>query len=432
MRERILGVRTKGTEFMTASSKRAGRRRWGLVAAIAATCLTAVGVFAGPAVAAASPPDPNRPDIELSVEASIDRPFTWTIDKTADKQNVTLQPGETTTVNYTVTVTPTEGTTTWSAVGEILVYNKEPEAVTVNSVTNVISGVGPSTLTCPGSTFPRQLNSGAQLRCRFTSEVPDNSSRTSTATASVGTSEFTVSQPIDFGTAVDNRIDHCVSVHDSVAGLLAEQICVNKVDKTVQYWREIGPYAECGQYTVPNTAWFITNDTAARGEDSFTVNVTVPCAQPCSLGDLVWIDKNKDGVQNDGVASGVNGVRLELLDSSYRVVARTTTANNPATGAPGWYRFEVECGKAHRVHAAFSNFFFGGALVGTFTTWFDVGSEETDSDAYPLLAFTPKVTVASGADTSVDLGFVKLKFNDWCGWYDKWEKHDKWQKDDKR
>lgn len=133
MRERILGVRTKGTEFMTASSKRAGRRRWGLVAAIAATCLTAVGVFAGPAVAAASPPDPNRPDIELSVEASIDRPFTWTIDKTADKQNVTLQPGETTTVNYTVTVTPTEGTTTWSAVGEILVYNKEPEAVTVNS-----------------------------------------------------------------------------------------------------------------------------------------------------------------------------------------------------------------------------------------------------------------------------------------------------------
>ena len=128
----------------------------------------------------------------------------------------------------------------------------------------------------------------------------------------------------------------------------------------------------------------------------------------------------------------MNGVRLELLDSSYRVVARTTTANNPTTGAPGWYRFEVECGKAYRVHAAFSNFFFGGALTGTFTTWFGVGSEASDSDVYPLLAFTPRVSVASGSDTSVDLGFVKLKYYDWCSWYDKHEKHDKWEKDGRR
>jgi SdrD B-like domain len=399
-------------------------RRAVVVAIVAAF----VGVLAGPA-SASNAPDPTRPDIELSVNASIDRPFTWTIDKTADKQDVTLQPGETTTVNYTVTVTPTEGTTSWSAVGEIIVYNKDLEPVTVNSVTNVISGVGPSTLTCPGSTFPRQLNSGAQLRCRFTSEVPDNSNRTSTATASVGTSEFTVTQPIDFGTAIDNRIDHCVSVHDSVAGLLAEQICVNKVDKTVAYSRQIGPYAECGSYSVPNTAWAITNETGTRVEDSFTVDVDVPCTQPCSLGDFVWMDKNKDGVQNDGVTSGVNGVKLALLDRSYRVVARTTTANNPATGAAGWYRFEVECGKEYRVHAEWSNFFWGGPLAGTFTTWFDVGSESTDSDVYPLLLFTPKVIVASGSDTSVDLGFVKLQYHDWCRWYDRHEQHDKWQKD---
>ena len=70
----------------------------------------------------------------------------------------------------------------------------------------------------------------------------------------MGSSVFTVSAPVDFGTAIDNRIDHCVSVNDSYAGLLAEQICVNKVDKTVTYTREIGPYAQCGEYTVPNTA----------------------------------------------------------------------------------------------------------------------------------------------------------------------------------
>jgi hypothetical protein len=400
---------------MRVLGKRAGCCRWGLVAAIAAASM---GVFAGPA--AANPPDPNRPNIELTVNASIDRPFTWAIDKTADKQEVTLKPGETTTVNYTVTVTPTEGTTTWSAVGEIFVYNKEAEAVTVNSVTNVISGVGPATLTCPGSTFPRTLNSGAQLKCRFVAEVPDNSSRTSTATASIGTTEFTAEAPIDFGTAIDNRIDHCVAVHDSMAGLLAEQICVNKVDKTVEYSRQIGPYAECGEYSVPNTAWAITNHTDTRVEDSFSVRVHVACPpQVCDLGDYVWIDKNKDGRQNDGVTSGVNGVRMELWNASHQLVATTVTANNPTTGAPGWYRFEVECGAVYKVRVAFTNFLFGRPLAGTFTTWFGVGSDDLDSDGFPLLAFSPPVSVASGSNTTVDFGFVKLNYHDWCNWHNK-------------
>lgn len=406
---------------MVVSVRRRRRASWGFVAAVTAVVIAATGVFAQ--AAAANPPDPTRPDIELTVNASIDRPFTWQIDKTADKQNVTLQPGETTTVTYTVTVTPTEGTTRWSAVGEIIVYNKELDAVTVNSVTNVISGVGPATVTCQGAPLPRQLNSGAQLRCRFFADLPDNSNRTSTATASVGSSSFTVSAPVDFGTPIDNRIDHCVSVNDSYAGLLAEQICVNKVDKTVTYTREVGPYAECGEYTVPNTAWAITQHTDTRVEDSFNVKVNVPCPRPCELGDYVWKDKDKDGKQDESWMYGLNGVRLELLNASGAVVATTTTANHPTTGKPGYYRFQVVCGAEYKVRVKASNFANGGVLDDYVLTTRNAAADNIDSDGNPLTNASHTVVVPSGADLTVDFGFVSKK-KDCDDKYDKY-KHDR-------
>jgi hypothetical protein len=246
----------------------------------------ATAAFALPA--AANPPDPTRPDIELTVRASIDRPFTWEIEKTADKESVKLKPGETSTVNYSVTVKETEGATGWSAFGEILVYNKALDPVMVNSVTNVISGVGPATVTCQGEPLPRQLNSGAQLRCRFTVELPDNTDRVSTATASVGDGEFTVSAPVVFATALDNRIDACVAIYDSLLGLLDEQTCVNKANKTVTYSTTVGPYEKCGDYKVENTAWAITNHTGARVEDKHVLRVEVECEKECK-------DKHKWG-----------------------------------------------------------------------------------------------------------------------------------------
>ena len=57
-----------------------------------------------------------------------------------------------------------------------------------------------------------------------------------------------------------------------------------------------------------------------------------------SIGDFVWIDWNGNGVQDAG-ESGINGVTVKLLNSSGQVIATTTTANNPTTGAPGYYLF---------------------------------------------------------------------------------------------
>jgi hypothetical protein len=251
-------------------------RRWGLTAAVAAVCLVATAVLAGPAVA--NPPDPDRPDIELSATASVDRPFTWSIEKTADVSELTLEPGQTATVNYTITASVVEEPTGYSVYGDVFVYNKENQAVTVSAVTVNISGVGPANVTCLPLTLPlpRSLNSGSQMRCRYSLPLPDNSNRVATATAHVDSSTFQATKLIDFVNApVDNRIDQCIEVYDSWAGPLG-QICVNKVNKTVKYGRDIGPF-DCGEHDVVNTAWFVTNETETIGSSSWTVKVKVPC-----------------------------------------------------------------------------------------------------------------------------------------------------------
>jgi SdrD B-like domain len=70
--------------------------------------------------------------------------------------------------------------------------------------------------------------------------------------------------------------------------------------------------------------------------------------QPASLGDYVWTDTNRNGVQDEPPANGLNGVTVELYSpgpdgvagtADDVLVATTVTANDTA-GNPGVYRFE--------------------------------------------------------------------------------------------
>ena len=56
------------------------------------------------------------------------------------------------------------------------------------------------------------------------------------------------------------------------------------------------------------------------------------------IGNLVWDDVDNDGIAEDGEA-GINGVTVELLNADGDVIAVTTTATSPVTGADGWYEF---------------------------------------------------------------------------------------------
>ena len=116
---------------------------------------------------------------------------------------------------------------------------------------------------------------------------------------------------------------------------------------------------------VPPTGWVVspqdagTDDTAdsdANAADGRTIVTTLdndeydptwdcglylPEPEPASIGDLVWHDLNKDGIQDDG-EPGIDDVTVTLYDAAGAVVGTTTTAGG------GLYLFEdLEPGDYH-------------------------------------------------------------------------------------
>ncbi|WP_214627359.1 SdrD B-like domain-containing protein [Paenibacillus agaridevorans] len=59
------------------------------------------------------------------------------------------------------------------------------------------------------------------------------------------------------------------------------------------------------------------------------------------IGNYVWLDRNRDGVQNDGPESGINGITVKLYKVGDPTFIRTTTtADSTGLGNPGYYLFD--------------------------------------------------------------------------------------------
>jgi hypothetical protein len=82
--------------------------------------------------------------------------------------------------------------------------------------------------------------------------------------------------------------DECINVSDDKAGALGTACAgVDTLPKTFNYTQNLS-YNTCGVRQYVNTASFLTNDTATTGSDSWTVNVTIPCATGCTLTQGYW------------------------------------------------------------------------------------------------------------------------------------------------
>ncbi len=66
-----------------------------------------------------------------------------------------------------------------------------------------------------------------------------------------------------------------------------------------------------------------------------------------SIGDFVWHDLNKNGIQDAG-EPGINGVTVNLLDDGGNVIATTVTATGPG-GNDGFYEFSGLCAGEYKV-----------------------------------------------------------------------------------
>jgi len=114
-----------------------------------------------------------------------------------------------------------------------------------------------------------------------------------------------------------------------------------------------------------------------------------------SIGDFVWYDLDKDGIQDAGEA-GVPGITVTLYNASTGAVIKTTTTN-----AQGLYMFTNVPAGSYTV--GFSNLPSGYTFTNT-----GAGTSATDSDPNPNTGRTGTITVAGTGNviTTVDAGLV--------------------------
>jgi len=131
--------------------------------------------------------------------------------------------------------------------------------------------------------------------------------------------------------------------------------------------------------------------TVVSGQTDKSVDAGVLAA--ATIGDKVWIDKNGNGLQDDGCDSGMAGVTVELRNAAGNVVKTTTTDSD------GNYKFSVEAGTYSVSVKAPSGYVLTTAGVGS-----DRGLD-SDADASGNLG---TVTVSAGQNVSnLDAGMYQ-------------------------
>ena len=131
----------------------------------------------------------------------------------------------------------------------------------------------------------------------------------------------------------------------------------------------------------------------AHGENNDTVDAGMTV--PASLGDFVWEDLNKNGVQDQG-EPGIQGVTVELLDEQGSVLNSTTT------DAAGAYSFVDLDPGTYRVRFTTPNNYNPAPQNAG-------GDDVLDNDADPVTGETQLITLISNQrDLTIDAGYYRL------------------------
>ena len=125
-----------------------------------------------------------------------------------------------------------------------------------------------------------------------------------------------------------------------------------------------------------------------------------------SVGNYVWFDENKDGLQNEPAGNGVNGIAVYLYDAG-GVVQDSTLTQNDLNGHPGYYLFDSIPPANYYIEFEIpASFSYSLAQQGA------GGSDINDSDATALVGDTLSARtetftlVANQYDPSWDAGII--------------------------
>ncbi|NRD19919.1 hypothetical protein HNV08_07660, partial [Winogradskyella eckloniae] len=107
----------------------------------------------------------------------------------------------------------------------------------------------------------------------------------------------------------------------------------------------------------------------------YTTTLIINEENKVKIGNYVWLDVNENGIQDEGVASGINGVTVRLFHcNDDTMIDSDVTMNNSINGEPGYYEFEV-CANSGDYYIKFNN-----APEGYEFTSSNVGDDTLDSD----------------------------------------------------
>ena len=145
------------------------------------------------------------------------------------------------------------------------------------------------------------------------------------------------------------------------------------------------------------TAQNVNNGEQVLASEPIKVGVEIKENSKAEIGDFVWIDNNKNGIQ-DADEIGLNGIEVELYDEGNNLIASTTTADN-FDGKPGYYLFTNLNGGKYYVKFILPD--------GCSFTQKNAGDSEHDSDVDITTGKTPIIDLSSGKqDRSWDAGVV--------------------------
>jgi hypothetical protein len=162
--------------------------------------------------------------VTKTAETSLTRTYKWKIQKDYDA-TYDLFAGAGVTHGYKVTVTPDGYTDSgWKVSGKIEITNPAPIAAMLTEVSDIVSPEIAAIVDCPTLLIP----AGGKLTCTYSAILPDATSRTNTATATlqnyhhkldapkaIGTTGFSGATAVEFSAAIITELNKEITVSDT-------------------------------------------------------------------------------------------------------------------------------------------------------------------------------------------------------------------------
>jgi len=209
---------------------------------------------------------------------------TWDLDKSVNIDSWKLYRGDSGIFKFTLTPTVKCEDSERKVTGNINVYNPATIAAPIKSVSDLISPDIAVTPVC-GVSFPYSLAAGDTLKCTYSADLPDETSRTNTATATLqntpsGTTDFSGDAKVEFG-APASIIHECVYLKDidyvtEFGKVDPGTLCYNDDLKPVSY--EVKFKCDSGKGSHQNTAT-LTDAKTDEELDYDTADVNVVCLE---------------------------------------------------------------------------------------------------------------------------------------------------------